>query len=213
MRTHIVRCSFTLFSNCLTRSIITTSKKLIFTGPCDKQQETLVFRISTGESGLMLVPLFLIVRILAEYNKALQNGSEGEVCGVVSQGVHNYCQSEPWVHMNHCETRVCEKRGKTVQTFPGKKSCLIKLMILCQSHKYACFYASSAKACSDCHLYRHPKECCVSPNQPHNKEVRFYSTWYDRIHSSVASSALSPYAKRTGVLWVWNPVMVLGFPA
>lgn len=30
---------------------------------------------------------------------------------------------------------------------------------------------------------------------------------------SVASSALSPAARRTGVEWVWKPVMVLGRPA
>ena len=34
-----------------------------------------------------------------------------------------------------------------------------------------------------------------------------------RIHSSVASSALSPYASSTGVVCVWNPVMDLGLPA
>ena len=32
-------------------------------------------------------------------------------------------------------------------------------------------------------------------------------------YSSVASSALSPCDRRTGVVWVWNPVMVLGLPA
>ena len=32
-------------------------------------------------------------------------------------------------------------------------------------------------------------------------------------YSSVASSALSPCASSTGVVWVWNPVMVLGLPA
>ena len=32
-------------------------------------------------------------------------------------------------------------------------------------------------------------------------------------YSSVASSALSPCARRTGVVWVWNPVIVFGFPA
>jgi hypothetical protein len=32
-------------------------------------------------------------------------------------------------------------------------------------------------------------------------------------YSSAASSALSPKASRTGVVWVWNPVIVFGFPA
>lgn len=34
-----------------------------------------------------------------------------------------------------------------------------------------------------------------------------------RIHSSVASSARSPYVSRTGVVCVWKPVMVFGLPA
>jgi len=34
-----------------------------------------------------------------------------------------------------------------------------------------------------------------------------------RIHSSVASSARSPYASSTGVVCVWKPVMVFGLPA
>ena len=33
------------------------------------------------------------------------------------------------------------------------------------------------------------------------------------VYSSVASSALSPWASSTGVVWVWKPVMVLGLPA
>jgi hypothetical protein len=33
------------------------------------------------------------------------------------------------------------------------------------------------------------------------------------IYSSVASSALSPNASRTGVVCVWKPVIVFGFPA
>ena len=32
-------------------------------------------------------------------------------------------------------------------------------------------------------------------------------------YSSVANSALSPYERRTGVVCVWNPVIVFGFPA
>jgi hypothetical protein len=32
-------------------------------------------------------------------------------------------------------------------------------------------------------------------------------------YSSAASSALSPNASRTGVVWVWKPVIVFGFPA
>ena len=33
------------------------------------------------------------------------------------------------------------------------------------------------------------------------------------MYSSVASSALSPCASKTGVVCVWNPVMVFGLPA
>ena len=32
-------------------------------------------------------------------------------------------------------------------------------------------------------------------------------------YSSAASSALSPNASKTGVVCVWNPVIVFGFPA
>ncbi|TNN39041.1 hypothetical protein EYF80_050790 [Liparis tanakae] len=32
-------------------------------------------------------------------------------------------------------------------------------------------------------------------------------------YSSVASSARSPWASSTGVVWVWKPVMALGLPA
>lgn len=32
-------------------------------------------------------------------------------------------------------------------------------------------------------------------------------------YSSVASSALSPIASKTGVVWVWKPVIVFGLPA
>lgn len=35
----------------------------------------------------------------------------------------------------------------------------------------------------------------------------------NETYSSVASSALSPYASNTGVVCVWKPVIVLGFPA
>lgn len=37
--------------------------------------------------------------------------------------------------------------------------------------------------------------------------------WGNISYFSVASSALSPAERRTGVEWVWNPVMVLGRPA
>lgn len=33
------------------------------------------------------------------------------------------------------------------------------------------------------------------------------------MYSSVASSALSPYANNTGVVCVWKPVIVFGLPA
>ena len=33
------------------------------------------------------------------------------------------------------------------------------------------------------------------------------------MYSSVASSARSPYANKTGVVCVWNPVIVFGLPA
>lgn len=33
------------------------------------------------------------------------------------------------------------------------------------------------------------------------------------MYSSVANSALSPYANNTGVVWVWKPVIVFGLPA
>lgn len=33
------------------------------------------------------------------------------------------------------------------------------------------------------------------------------------MYSSVANSARSPWDKRTGVVCVWNPVIVLGLPA
>lgn len=53
----------------------------------------------------------------------------------------------------------------------------------------------------------HKAVCRARPLSVYTKQL------FARIHSSVASSALSPYARSTGVVCVWNPVIDFGLPA
>jgi hypothetical protein len=57
-----------------------------------------------------------------------------------------------------------------------------------------------------------PTQTMISVSLEGEEHVRTHSEW-SFLYFSVASSALSPAASKTGVECVWKPVIVFGLPA